>query len=509
MFSKVSSVAISGIEGFIVQVEADIGEGLPSYDMVGYLASEVKEAKERVRIALKNSGFFLKPKKITINLSPADIRKEGTGFDVPIAIAILTSFGYISKVDENIIIIGELSLNGDIKPITGVLPIVYSAMKKGFKKCIIPFENLKEGSIVKGIQVIGVKNLKQIVDLLNNKISIAPSYIDLEKLLNDSENNSEDDFSEIVGQETAKRAVEVAVAGMHNILFIGPPGVGKTMIAKRIPSIMPSLTINECLEISKIYSVAGLLNSDNPIILKRPFRSPHHTISDIALTGGGRVPKPGEISLAHLGILFLDELPEFNKNTIEILRQPLEERQITVSRLIASYKYPASFSLVAAMNPCKCGYYPNMNRCICSPNKIKNYISKISGPMLDRIDITAEIVDINYNELIEEKKGESSKYIRQRIIKARNIQNKRYKEENIDYNAEIKPKNIKKFCKLGNKEENMMKEIFEKYNMSARAYHRILKVARTIADLDESKDIKRTHIIEALSYRSIDKKYWS
>lgn len=507
MLSKIKSLALYGLEGYLIDVQVDISSGMPCWEIVGLPDISVREAKERVRIAIKNSGFEFQSRKIIVNLAPADLRKEGTHFDLPIAIGLLLNSGQIYNIEEDVAFIGELSLDGKINKVNGILPMCVEAKRLGIKKIIVPKENAKEGAIVSDIDIIGVSNIREVVKFLNNKIVIEPEKSDLKTILNNKVNNF--DFSEVKGQENVKRALEIAAAGGHNCLLIGSPGSGKTMLAQRIPSILPDLTFEETLEITKIYSISGALPKDSPIITNRQYRAPHHTITPMSLVGGGRFPKPGEISLAHYGVLFLDELPEFNKSTLDLLREPLEDGKVTINRMNSSFTYPCKFMFVASMNPCPCGYYGSKEKeCTCSPNTVSRYMNKISGPLLDRIDIQIEVTPVKYLKLQSNKKIETSEDIKKRVNKARNLQIERYKEYNIFSNSNLTPKLIEKFCALDKESKNILETAFERLKLSARAYTRILKVARTIADLDGSSNIKSNHIAEAIQYRSLDRKYW-
>ncbi|NUQ81760.1 MAG: YifB family Mg chelatase-like AAA ATPase [Bacteroidetes bacterium] len=506
MVSQAFSAATLGVDAFIVEVECNLEGAMPGFVMVGLPDSAVRESRERVAGAIRNSGYNLPPKRITINLAPADIRKEGSAFDLPIALGVLAAFGkFPAESLRDTLIIGELSLEGRLRPVKGSLPIAYAAGSQGFRRLILPAENALEAAVVSGLSVIPVATLQEAVQVLAEPDSVPPYQVDMDELFSQG-SVYHDDFSDVKGQENVKRALEVAASGGHNIIMVGPPGSGKTMLARRIPSILPPLSLNEALECTKIHSVAGMLPGRTGLLATRPFRSPHHTVSDVALVGGGHNPRPGEISLSHNGVLFLDELPEFARNVLEVMRQPLEDGRVTISRAALTVDYPARFMLVASMNPCPCGYYTDpAHACTCQSPQIQKYMSKISGPLMDRIDIHVEVAAVGYRELSSRSPGEPSGMIRSRVIRSREIQTDRFQGSGLYCNAQMKPQDIRKFCRLDESCQQLLKTAMDRLGLSARAYDRILKVSRTIADLDGSDSIRPQHLSEAIQYRSLDR----
>lgn len=509
MLSEIYTAGLMGIDGFKVQTQTYISNGMPAFEIVGLPDASIKEAKERIKASIRNSGYMVPPKRIIINLSPASMRKEGPSYDLPMAVSILSASEqmYISDCGDSVFI-GELALDGRVQSVAGVLPMVISMYKEGFHKMYVPADNAQEAAVIEGVEIYPVKSLRQLIDHFSEVEKIEPLKININDVISSS-HTSLLDFSDVKGQESAKRALEIAAAGGHNVIMIGSPGTGKTMLAQRLSGILPDMTFDEALEVTKIHSIAGILKKDTPLITQRPFRSPHHTVSTSGLSGGGTIPRPGELSLAHNGILFLDELPEFKREALEVMRQPLEDGEVTISRVNATLTYPCNIMLVASMNPCKCGYFGDSTRqCTCTPVQVQKYRSRISGPLLDRIDIQVEVEAIDYDDLSSMEKGETSAEIKKRVNKARRVQTERYKKYGIHSNSQLTAGMLQEFCRLGDAENAILKAAFENLGLSARAHSRILKVARTIADLDGSENINTAHISEAIQYRSLDRKFF-
>ena len=503
MLAKTLSGAVIGVDGLMVQVEVDLALGLPGFSTVGLAEGAVRESKDRVRAAIKNSGYEFPPRRITVNLAPAAVKKEGAGYDLPIALGILAAGETLNCPElAETSVVGELSLDGAVRPVRGVLPMVLEAKQCGIRRFLVPADNAREAAVVSGIEIIAVKRLDQAVEFLADRLDIAPSHTDVDELFS-RRSEYPVDFSEVRGQEHVKRALEVAAAGGHNLLLTGIPGIGKTMMARRLPTILPDLCLDEAIETTKIYSTTGLLPEDLPLMVIRPFRSPHHTISDAGLIGGGHIPRPGEVSLAHNGVLFLDELPEFRKNVLEVMRQPLEDGNVTIARAATSLRFPASFMLVAAMNPCPCGFLGDkVKECSCTAMQVQRYRSRLSGPLLDRIDMHVEVPPVQVQEISSRQPGESSKDIRERVNRARGLQQRRFSSlMSVHSNAQMGSRQIKEFCELNQESNTLLNNAIDRLGLSARAYHRILKIARTIADLAESENITSSHVAEAIQYR--------